>query len=81
MNDEPRTTRRGPQPINAIRTRVIETDGGMFEPQASTDGLNWSCIGAQCHSDLNAVRIAAEFMRMGTLPASGGRIVWTSEGQ
>jgi len=76
-----------PNPINALRTRVVKTKydlhgrhTGRFQAQGSTDGLNWFCLG-ECSEPEWAIKVAAlAYIRATDTHPHPGEIVWTDAG-
>jgi len=70
-----------PQPINAVQTRVVKTEDGVFCPQFSTDGLTWFPMAGELHTSFflsEAMLACEEFEARAGCLADSGEVVWRS---
>lgn len=71
-----------PQPINAIRTRVVKDSEGLLWVIASTDGLNWFTThlrGYGPDSQKTAIDHADDIVRWSRGIVPEGQTIWKSE--
>ena len=67
-----------PQPINALKTRVVQIDQDRFMPQCSTDGMIWFDLGVKDQGLIGAHNIAKSIIQSASRTPSSGEVVWKS---
>jgi hypothetical protein len=68
-----------PQPINALKTRVVKTKEGQFMPQCSTDGMIWFDFSRAGFPDYGIACGRSKFIEeCASRTPSAGEIVWKS---
>jgi hypothetical protein len=69
-----------PQPINAVQTRVVKTQDGVFCPQFSTDGMTWFPLVHDYDDHFDAVVCTCEdFQSRADCLPDQGEVVWRSK--
>jgi hypothetical protein len=73
------TCAKTPRPINALRTRVVRTPAGWFQPQSSNDSINWTSAGIKMKTEAIAIQVAQELQKVTLLTPEIGEVIWKSE--